>query len=291
VSQKTPAPWTGLVSSPTIDVLPLVEKQGGSYHPGWVSYDDTVADSPDVEILSGGVNEKPSIGAALWRQGNLFHFGFDLKPSDMNDVGRALLVDSIVYISKFRQERAICVTPSAFSGGARSRGSAAKALDNEEYGIPRFKIAFGQGVLDGIPEDRAALREWFVANRAFLHPGKYGLLEIDPDAHLLGLDYDLVDSLDRAVEILAEPAADDAAKARTQAASRLLVRYVPEGPGAGADSAEWERWLEANRPYLFFSEWGGYRWYVDPLAKTRGVPTEKLHGPERADVEAPGETR
>jgi hypothetical protein len=27
---------------------------------------------------------------------------------------------------------------------------------------------------------------------------------------------------------------------------------------------------------------GGYHWYVDPLAKSRKVPTEKLRGSDRA---------
>jgi hypothetical protein len=27
---------------------------------------------------------------------------------------------------------------------------------------------------------------------------------------------------------------------------------------------------------------GGYRWYLDPLAKARGVPTARLRGPMRA---------
>ena len=64
-------------------------------------------------------------------------------------------------------------------------------------------------------------------------------------------------------------------------AAALLRRYAPDGP-AGKDAAEWRGWWKENGPYLFFSESGWYRWYVDPLAKKRGVPSASLRGPDRA---------
>jgi hypothetical protein len=33
----------------------------------------------------------------------------------------------------------------------------------------------------------------------------------------------------------------------------------------------------------FLSDSGGYRWYIDPLAKKRGVKSSELRGPLRAD--------
>ena len=62
----------------------------------------------------------------------------------------------------------------------------------------------------------------------------------------------------------------------------LLARYAPEGPGRDASASAWDGWWKANRDYLFFGEIGGYRWYLDPLAKLRGVPTARLRGPARA---------
>ena len=57
---------------------------------------------------------------------------------------------------------------------------------------------------------------------------------------------------------------------------------VDAAPDAAAEA--WSAWIGAHRDVLFFSESGGYRWYVDPLAKRRGVPTAKLRGPARADA-------
>jgi hypothetical protein len=65
-------------------------------------------------------------------------------------------------------------------------------------------------------------------------------------------------------------------------ARRLLERYVPTGPKSG-QAAEWNSWWKENRAYLFASDAGDYRWYIDPLAKKRGVPSSELRGPKRAD--------
>ena len=66
-------------------------------------------------------------------------------------------------------------------------------------------------------------------------------------------------------------------------ARRLLERYVPDGPRDGSP-ASWSAWWRDNRAYAFASDAGDYRWYVDPLAKKRDVPTRELRGPRRADL-------
>ncbi len=68
---------------------------------------------------------------------------------------------------------------------------------------------------------------------------------------------------------------------RADQAMLLLRRYAPSVP-AERDAQTWQRWWEENRPFLFFSESGWYRWYVDPLAKKRGVPAAALRGSARA---------
>ena len=60
---------------------------------------------------------------------------------------------------------------------------------------------------------------------------------------------------------------------------RLLDRYAPAGPVDRDSAAAWKSWWLANKPYLFFSDSGGYRWYIDPLAKKRQIPTLDLRGP------------
>jgi hypothetical protein len=81
---------------------------------------------------------------------------------------------------------------------------------------------------------------------------------------------------DRAIAELSRPGME------AERARRMLQRYAPEGPGRTSTAQAWADWWRANADYLFFGEAGGYRWYLDPLAKTRGVPTARLRGPARA---------
>ena len=282
VRKATPEPWKELVHEKSVDVVPLVADPAANHFPGWVSYDSTVADSPDVEILCGGINEKPSIGAALWRQGHILHFGFDLAPSEMNEAGRALLVNSIAYIARFRDDRALCVTPSAFAGGVRARDSVAKWIAGDSFPLELVLGALSNGALAGVARDRASIQAWFEEHRDYLHPDRDGRLCVDGDAMELRLPFDRIESLEEAADVVAG-AAGGGPDSDSHHARALLERYVPEGPAAGAKGSTWQEWLAANRPYLFFSEWGGYRWYVDRLARERGVPSATLRGPARAD--------
>lgn len=65
-------------------------------------------------------------------------------------------------------------------------------------------------------------------------------------------------------------------------ARRLLDRYVPSGPKSGS-ADQWDAWWRENQAYALASDSGDYCWYIDPLKK-RGVPSDKLRGPMRADA-------
>jgi hypothetical protein len=68
-----------LLCEKEIDVLPLVNGRPNrrAYAVGWCSYADDFKDLPELEYFCGGINEKTPTAAALWRQGNLLHFGFE----------------------------------------------------------------------------------------------------------------------------------------------------------------------------------------------------------------------
>ena len=109
-----------LKTNDTIAVLPLVDGIR-NYHTviednarGWSSHYYEFADLPDVEVFSGGINEQTPRSAAFWRQGNLLHFGFEQSPAQMNAAGRAMLVNAVVYISRFTEDRPIDISPSVF---------------------------------------------------------------------------------------------------------------------------------------------------------------------------------
>jgi hypothetical protein len=108
---------------------------------------------------------------------------------------------------------------------------------------------------------------------------------VDDEARRYGPSPADVSFLTKAVGDLA--AAGSTATAATATARKLLDRYVASDPVKGspahdASAERWSNWLKENQPYLFFSDSGGYRWHLDPLAKKRRVPSANLRGPARA---------
>jgi hypothetical protein len=280
---KRPVPndtWRAQLHADEVDVIPLAAGTVRPYHdytPGWCTYEKTLAEGPDIEFMCGGPNDKGPDAVGLWRQGHLLHFGYDLSPDEMTDFAKGLLVNSIAYISRFTQDQAIVRARSGFEpGAARSRDNFEHWLSDDEYPLNFFEAAMDHALLASIPDrTRAGCLAWYRANRKYLHPGPDGLMVIDPDIRQLDIAYDKPEFFKRSIAALRD-------QATQQAAASALHRYAPEGPKSD-DPDDWSKWHQANAPYLFYSEWAGYRWYIDPLAKTRGIPTADLRGPVRAD--------
>ncbi len=119
----------------------------------------------------------------------------------------------------------------------------------------------------------AAFTKWYPSVRDCLAPNSENLLRVDDDAKAINLYPGRREFFDRAIVDLGRPGRE------AERARRMLNRYVPEGPGPDAMGQAWADWWKANADYLFFGEAGGYRWYLDPLAKARRVPTGQLRGP------------
>jgi hypothetical protein len=119
--------------------------------------------------------------------------------------------------------------------------------------------------------------KWADEHARFFRPDDEGRLVIDEDLVAWNVAFDQPEFFEKAIAGLRS--GDAAAKAR---AARLLKRYAPDGPKD--DMADtWAAWWTENRPYAFASDAGDYRWYIDPLAKKRGVPSRELRGSRRAD--------
>lgn len=270
-----------LKTNETIAVLPLVDGISNyhtvinTYARGWSTHYFEFADVPDVEVFSGGINEQTPRSAAFWRQGNLLHFGFEQSPAELNAAGRAMLVNAIVYISRFTEDRPIDVSPSVFGPEkiAVSRRRARSYFVNYPREIPEIFTAAALAQFNW--HDTNTAFAWFDSQRSWIHPNEQNLLEVDAEAKALNLIFDSPDFFPKAIAALRDEKTKSAAAA-------VLSRYAPEGAGASADADTWQKWWQENSPYLFYSELGGYHWYIDPLAKKRGVPCKELVGPLRA---------
>jgi hypothetical protein len=274
-----PQEWTEWHDEAEIRVLPLTQAKKQPRQPGWCAYPRDMEEAPEVEVFCGGVNAKDSDAIAVWRQGNLLHFGFDASPAEFNSMGKALLVNAIAYISRFTEDQPIVEIESPGRNPVLLRTTIVKMIArNSSEAWQYLKASFDPGVLAaaGI-KTLPAFAGWYASVREFAVPSAEGLMTVDADALALYIKPSRAEFFPRAIATLARPG-EDAAKAR-----RLLARYAPpDCPGPAATVQQWSAWRKANRDYLFFSEIGGYRWYVDPLAKARKVPTDKLRGEKRA---------
>jgi hypothetical protein len=279
----TPEPFIRELKTDVIPVLPLVDGITNfhtvinSYRRGWSSHYYEFADLPEVEVFSGGINEQTPRSAAFWRQGNLLHFGFEQSPSEMNATGQAMLVNAIAYISHFTQDRPIDISPSVF--GPEKIAISRNRVKNYFANYPReLTNVFTAETLAGFDWHNATnARAWFDSARPWLHPNANRQLEIDAAAKSLEAVFDSSEFFPKTIAALNDE------KTRP-AAEILLARYAPAETAGIAGADAWEKWWRENAPYVFYSELGGYRWYVDPLAKRRGIPTRDLRGPLRADA-------
>jgi len=170
------------------------------------------------------------------------------------------LLNAIEYISRFSEDKPIAVTPSVFAGPvARSRASIARNLRNPQFQVEWFKENFSPELWAKMsPLGREKMAEWADQNSKFLHPNSKQELELDEDLLALGVPFDEEDFF---AKTIVELRGSGAAAERAQ---RLLQRYVPIGPNKdGAE--EWAAWWKSNQPYVFASDAGDYRWYIDPL--------------------------
>lgn len=276
VERSTPSAFAPYITNSTVPFLPLVRDQDKKWQAGWCTYPDGFEENPDIEVMCGGENHKTPKAAGIWRQGNLLHFGFQQSPAEMNETGQRLLVNSIAYISRFTEDRPIAVTPSVFGGSvAFPRAYLDRRLG--EKGDASEVGHFVSSELLGQLKSKSAdeLKSWYREHRRFLHPGADLKLEIDADAQRLNAPIDTTEFFEKAIGALRD---------KRQDAKALLTRYAPEGTDGLKSADAWKTWFKENKPYLFFSDQGDNRWYVDPLAKKRKVATAELRGPARAST-------
>lgn len=277
VMRKTPEAFRPAVTNTSVRMLPLVRDQSREWKAGWCTYPDGFENNPDIEVICGGENEKMAGAAACWRQGNLLHFGFEQSPAEMNEAGQRLLLNCIAYISRFTEDRPIAVTPSIFAGAVALPRAYLDRRLRDKGDTSEIDWIASKSVLDALKgKTSEEIRTWYAENRGFLRPGWDAKLEVDKKARAIGAAVDSLEFFEKAI------AAMRTGGEAGRRAFRVLADYAPDQAPKKAIASEWENWLAENRPYLFFSDQGDYAWYVDPLAKKRGIPTDQLRGPARA---------
>lgn len=278
-ARETPASWKkylGADERESVQVLSLVASGRGG-RAGWCTAGFEL-EGPEIEVMCGGINTKQPTHAGLWRQGNLVHFGFQQDPSEFNETGRKLLVNSVVYASRFTEDRPVTLGRSPLDQEAfvRLRHYLKSSLDAEPTDVAAIAEHFGAPWSEQIEAlSGPDAIEWVRAHWSYIHSANRKLA-LDADAVALGVPRDTDELFERAPALLEH--SESSGRMRV-----LLARLFPEGPGAEAESDAWSAWLTEVRPYAFFNDTDGYVWKIDVLARARGVPTKALRGTARAD--------
>ena len=104
-----------------------------------------------------------------------------------------------------------------------------------------------------------ALKEFLLKNREYMYsePNAQYSLKIDEDAKALGISNRDIKLLYKAVDLLQK--GEQAVMAK-----RILGRYTKE---KFETASEWKQWLDSNKNRLFFSDSGGYVWFINTAKK------------------------
>jgi len=201
-----------------------------SLQPGAVASGYGFADSPDAEVIANGINSKGPGGVALGRHASFFLWGFAAEPTRMTPAGRNAFLNAICYVQRF---------------------------DHEPMLVQR----------------KASGREWHVM-RAMKDPATLAQAQKDLEYvradgrnHVVDDDCKALSLSNRNVALLEHCIGAWERGEDVERCQRLLARYTDrEFATAGA----WRAWLTANHANLFFSDVGGFRYFVRPAdAKTR----------------------
>jgi hypothetical protein len=287
------------------DSLPMwrVQKEGyiskRGTRVGMVSRPGGFEDSPEAEIISGGVSAKTWDAVAIGRHGNFLHWGFAASPDDMTEEARDVFANAIVYIAGFAGQTPIArkyddriitrhdIVLRAFSATRRAYALSVEAMKNhaamredlkqkaiEKQARGEKLDDMEQIALNYRPRPQASyeeqLQEYF--------PDLYKQFGADEEAYadyfhdnapyFYPQDYGFF--IDEDVRSLGIPNNDirllDKAISlwesgeRIAKARRILTRYTL---CRFTTPAEWRAWFEANKSRLFFTEGGGWLFLVD----------------------------
>lgn len=210
-------------------------------------------DSPDAETLSSGINTKGPTSVALGRQANLFLWGFAGDPTQMTESGRKVFVNVLCYMDRFDGHRVLVRRESESRDMALLYAGFLGLGDQPDDVKRHYRQRLPEDLLRDAGDDVAKLEAALRGELEYLRkPGER--FEVDRDAKTLGISNRSPALLQAIAERLDRDAADAVAR-------RLLASYLPQASAWAAP--ELRAWIAESRERMFFSDVGGYRWFLD----------------------------
>jgi hypothetical protein len=215
-----------------------------------VSFSYGFEDSPDAEILTPGFNTGKESGAVgVGRQGNFLQWGFSAPPSKMTEAGKCFFLNCICYIRQFDGK------PPLIRMQASDRLNAVRlALLLNLIKDAKWPTAiFPAELLTKYKGDPDGLAKYYRERIELIY--QENLFRVDDDLPTMGLQSNRKpQTLERLIELLDEPQ-------RAPAARKALTRYTSQ---SFQTAQQWRQWLDKNRPRIYFTDVGGFKFLVAP---------------------------
>ncbi len=213
-------------------------------------------DSPDAEVLTVGVNTGKQYGAVgVGRHGNILMWGYSAPPSIMTDAGRKLFLNCICYIHRFDGKGPLIrrIAPHRLNtlrlAPRSERSWQRRKRENNTRGRPYIPDDITKKFLG----DPNGLVKYYKDNLEFIY--KDGQFRVDSELKSLGFNSNReVATLERLISLLKD-------ESHAETARRLLARYTSE---SFSEPEQWQSWFDENKDRIYFTDVGGYKFFVVP---------------------------
>ncbi len=207
-------------------------------------------DSPDAEIIVEGFNEGKEYGAAgVSRHGNFLQWGYSQPPSKMTAEGKKLFLNCICYIKQFDGKCPLIRKRTSH----RDNSIRLAALINLIQDPTFFIKTFPPELYIKYKGDPNGLVTYYMNNYELIYYDRVFLIQTELKA--LGIDSNRkIESLQKLINLLGD-------KEKASTAQNLLTRYTEQ---SFLRQDEWQQWLDKYKDRIFFSDTGGYKFFVIP---------------------------
>lgn len=305
--------FQGLTTPATMPMWRVLTRSygiGSPYLIGMVAHGEGFDDSPDAEVISGGVCLKNAEAVALGRHGNYFMWGFSGSPDYMTNEANEVFINTICYIRKFDHQRVIVkkvqietregldekiyrIDESVYNKAIISRKEGNQRLKKMQDSL-RAQKAAGQNIgwnnemflkmpMTDAVESFDDYIKGYAGPELFARFGAHTQLYHQYyrdnyeyfypfDGYSLQLDTDAqkLGLSNRKVAILEKCIGLLEEQQDTALARRVLERYTVEH---FPNAAAWREWLTKNKDRLFYTEAGGFKFMVNTYAAAPNTAT------------------
>jgi hypothetical protein len=227
----------------------LVQKTGKRYG-SVVARSYGFTDSPDAEALVLGFNTGKEYGAVgIGRHGNFLQWGYWAPPSQMTEAGRKLFLNCLCYIFKFDGKAPLIQRASSHRWNAIRLAVLINRITDKTF----FSSTFSPELMEKYKGDPNGLAQYYKNDFELIYRDRVFL--IDNELKSLGIKSNRqIGTLEKLISLL-----EDEKKADT--ARLLLARYTTE---SFQKAEQWRSWFESNKDRIFFSDVGGYKFFIIP---------------------------